>query len=363
MKYLHILLHNETKFNKKLFEMLNSKELGFDSSEQFFLTPYKNVYDSLSAYEGNITFSSENKVKMINHFGKKADWIFIHALNLKKYEVIQIKKSIAKKIIWREWGHDILEKPDGKNSLKNVARHMLDKSYVKKINQFYAIGTGFRYDDILIKKRYGNMKTFLLNYSYQKGLEELYKKALEKKSNHGLLRVMVAHSGSPIMHHIEILEALRHLSEEPIQIVLILSYGDAEYISKVKSYAVQHFKKEQLDIIENFLSMEEYLALLNSVDIAAFDQVGSAALGNLTPLLYFNKKFVFNKNGLLKQIFDMESLPYLTTDQLQNISFEKLAEKFPEQEKERKLTEERIKEGFVPNTWKKAFAELSEENN
>lgn len=360
MKYLHLLLHDETKFNEKLFRLLNDKELGFDNSEQWFITPHRNVFIELSKCGDNIYFSKENSLNLINKYGRQADWVFIHALNLRKYQIVQIRRSVSHKIIWRVWGHDILQKPNEKNAIKKVGKAVLDKLYINKVREFYGIGTGFKYDNILIAERFGSVRTFPLSYTYQKGLEDVYKAVGENKTvPTKRTRIMIGHSGNEIMNHIKILKALNHLSGDPIQIVLVLSYGKADYIQKVKEFALNNYKEDEIDIVEDFFPMERYLELLNSVDVAVFDQVGSAALGNLTPLLYFNKKFVFNKDGLMKKVFDIEKLDCLTTDSLENITWKEITERFNTQDSERRLVENRIKDDYVPNTWKTIFDELS----
>ncbi len=361
MKYLHLLLHDEIKFSEKLFRMLNDENLGFNNAEQWFITPYEEVYNELRKYGDNISFHPESNINLINKYGKQAEWVFVHALNLRKYQVIQIRKNIAKKVIWRVWGHDILEKPAEKGIVENIAKTVLDKLYINKVRQFYGIGTGFKYDNILICERFGNVRTFPLSYTYQKGLEKVYKEISNKcLRNTSEVRIMIGHSGNRIMNHIDILKSLKHLSGKSIKIVLILSYGKDEYIRNVKEFAYKNFSNEELEVVEDFLPIEKYLEVLNSIDVAVFDQVGSAALGNLTPLLYFNKKFVFNKNGLMGKVFDIEGLEYIRSDDLANITLEELAKRLKTQDMERKLVENRIKDNYVPNTWKKLFSDLSQ---
>ena len=99
MKYLHLLLHDEIKFSEKLFRMLNDENLGFNNAEQWFITPYEEVYNRLRKYGDNISFHPESNINLINKYGKQAEWVFVHALNLRKYQVIQIRKNIAKKVI------------------------------------------------------------------------------------------------------------------------------------------------------------------------------------------------------------------------------------------------------------------------
>ena len=361
MKYLHLLLHNEIKFNEKLFCLLNNAELGFDGSEHWFITPFQGVYDELKKYENNISLLEDNNLKLINQCGSQADWVFIHALNLRKYQVIRIRKKTAKKVIWRVWGHDILEKPNEKGIIRQIGKQILDKLYVRKIRQFYGIGTGFKYDNLLIKERYGNIRSFPLGYTYQPGKEEIYQRIEEKaRKSHEKLRICIGHSGNRIMNHIKIMKSLEHLSGLPIQIVLVLAYGDKKYINEIKEYAYKHFKPEEVDIIEEFLPIEKYLEVIESIDIAVFDQKGSAALGNLTPLMFFEKKFVFNQEGLMKQVFDKENLDYLTSDNLSTISFDQLKESFQSQEKERGVVEQQVKDNYVPNTWKELLNNLSQ---
>jgi len=352
MKYVHLLLHDELKFNEKLFGMLNNEELGFVSNEHYFITPHKSVYLKLKAISDNIHFDNSNNTLLINKYGKHAKWVFIHALNMRKYQIIGIRKSVAKKIVWRFWGHDILFKHEHKNCIVNAFKSMLDKLYITKIKQFYGVGMGFIFDDVILKERFGDIKTFLLGYSYSKGVEKLYLKISQRISLcNEKIRVMVGHSGNEIMNHINILKSLKHLQNKNMQIVLVLSYGKQNYIDNVKTFVEENFESEKIEIIDKYMEIEEYLSFLNTIDVVIFDQSGSAALGNLTPLLYFNKKFILNKDGLLALYFKSRGLEFGTTDKLSTMSFDELVKKFESQDYERAVIEKVIRDDYVPNTW------------
>ncbi|MGO5273114.1 TDP-N-acetylfucosamine:lipid II N-acetylfucosaminyltransferase [Bacillota bacterium LCP21S3_A4] len=361
IKYLHILLHNETKYNEKLFRMLNNKKIGFDPSEHFFITPHMEVFKKLSVYGDNIQYTTKNGLYIINKLSDQAEWIFIHALNLNKGQIIRIKKKVAAKIIWRTWGHDIWGEPQRNFSIIYVAKKILDGLYVKKIRQFYGVGMGFKYDSIPIEKRFGNLNLFPLNYTFQDGLEETYHKIINTRCiDDGFFRILIGHSGSRLMNHIKIMESLKHLLDKPIKLVLVLSYGNKEYIREVKEYALSDFKQNNLEIIDDFMSLESYLQMLNKMDIVIFDQLGSAALGNLTPLLYFEKKFVLNKDGLMRRVFDIEGIDYLTTDKLSTITFDELIAPSKTRKKEREVVADEIADAYSPNTWKNLFKKLSD---
>ena len=155
IKYLHILWMDDLKFYKNLVEMINKEKIYFNKEEHYFITPFKRVYENLKEYKNVCLVEEKN---MLNRYGEKASFIFLHPLSLKKRQVIRIPNKIAKKIIWRTWGHDIrpLDIKNDNIFVANIKR-ILNKMYVNKVHKFKAIGIADdvdrTLDDLLEAKR------------------------------------------------------------------------------------------------------------------------------------------------------------------------------------------------------------------
>lgn len=81
IKYLHILWMDDLKFYKNLVEMINKEKIYFNKEEHYFITPFKRVYENLKEYKNVCLVEEKN---MLNRYGEKASFIFLHPLSLKK---------------------------------------------------------------------------------------------------------------------------------------------------------------------------------------------------------------------------------------------------------------------------------------
>lgn len=298
IKYLHILWHNDLKFNLPFVEMINNEEEFFLSQEHLFITPFGKIYEKLKKYENVKLVSNGN---LINRYGSCANWIFIHALNCGNVKLLFIRKKYLKKIIWRTWGHDVKTAGTTKSEsrklyIDNFFRNIYVELYKKIVKQFYAIGVANSIDVLKIQKEFGNMKTFNISYGYHPGQIEQIEKVYCQMEKRPYTRVLVGHSGNSIDNHIEILNRLKKYINEPIIITLILSYGDDKYIKIVKERAKDLYKNK-VEIIEEFMPYYNYVKFISNIDIAILGSKNSNALGNLTLLSYFEKKIYVNPVG------------------------------------------------------------------
>lgn len=79
IKYLHILWMDDLKFYKNLVEMINKEKIYFNKEEHYFITPFKRVYENLKEYKNVCLVEEKN---MLNRYGEKASFIFLHPLSL-----------------------------------------------------------------------------------------------------------------------------------------------------------------------------------------------------------------------------------------------------------------------------------------
>ena len=325
IKYLHILWMYDLKFYKNLVEMINKEKIYFNKEEHYFITPFKRVYENLKEYKNVCLVEEKN---MLNRYGEKASFIFLHPLSLKKRQVIRIPNKIAKKIIWRTWGHDIrpLDIKNDNIFVANIKR-ILNKMYVNKVHKFKAIGIADDVDRVNVENVFGNdIPTCILGYGYDiMRYPKLEKIANEKIKENTSVRVLVGHNSAKADRHFEIFEYLKKYKKENITVVLPLAYGDAENAEKIKEEALNIFGKNKVEFWEDFVTYEEYARRIHGIDIAIIDNIYSNGLGNWALLTFFKKKIYINKKGNIAQSCKRNNVKIDYTENIQGESFEQFS--------------------------------------
>ena len=322
VKFLHFFLHDGLGFVSKYTEMINTQSDFFDPAEHAFLTNQPRIYEQLKHF-GNVFFAED--CNCINKYGEYGDWLFIHALNLSYSQLFSIKKRYAKKIIWRTWGHDFKILEYKANKLKNIVKFVLNYLFCKKVGQFYAVGCANQIDILRAQRYFKNIKTFLIHYSFIKDQKETLEGIEKKAIKHDTVRILVGHSGCRTDNHIEILKNLAVYKDDNITVVLVLSYGEKDYINNVITFAQKTFG-DKVEIINEHMPYFDYAKFISEIDVAVMDQTHSAALGNLRLLTFFKKKIYINVNSdFARALKKNECIIFPATD-IGKISFDAFVE-------------------------------------
>ena len=311
-KYVHLFLMNEKKFSIPLIEFINSSD-ELKPDNHIYVTPFEEVYNEISDYDNTLLFDEIDyrTAKYVNYWGDRSEWIFVHHLP-SPIEAIRIRRSVAQKIIWRTWGGDTGYNQIDSFSIKNIIKRMVNHLFRSKVSQFKVIGIANYVDVVDLKRWYPNSKFFLMPY----GLFTSFSSFLSSYNVNGTditRNVMVGHSGFSEDNHIAMVDLICSIKGWDLcNYFFILSYGEPEYIEKVKEYAISKLG-DRCNIIDYFMEEYDYYVFLSKMDVAIFDGLISYALGNIEPLLAMHKKIVLNENGILKEAFDNKSIPYETT--------------------------------------------------
>lgn len=359
-RYIHLFTGNTTLFAEKILNLYKENPLDMELSSTLFVFVNKDAYEKLSEYE-NIIYLKGIKsfnADVINFCAKHCDWMFIHNLCCSPVEVLKIRKKARPKIIWRSWGSDVGYDFNSGNIFIRTIKKVIGSFHKRVVSQFYAVGIANMVDKIDIEQRFGKVKTFVLGYSAN---SQGYEAALTAKASvidaKKTINVLIGHSGFPNDNHIEILESLLKFKENNIKIYLVLAYGAEQYIQEIKEYA-QKTWGDKVVIIDNFLTYPEYAKLLFNMDIAFFDGKRSYALGNIELLTFFRKKIFLNKNGIIKKAFDFEEVPYVCTDEIENLTFEQFIAPMEYLDKSSNLEIKPFSYYF--SNWKKLIDELNQ---
>lgn len=323
-KYIHIIYRNETKFSHSLVEFINAPSVDLEREKHLFVTPHRKVYEAVKEYDNVIL--DESKTNLINKYAPLCDWIICHSFFDFK-DVFKIKRKYLEKIIFRYWGGGFGFQYKKGQFIQNLVKIPANIELRRRFNSFAAIGVVKNVDIINIKDKLKTKKFYKMPYIRLQAEETLSNAKNNPTEKDGIINVALYHRGTPEGNHIEILKKLERLGDK-IRVYVPLSYGDEKHIKKVKNY-IKENSSENVIAIDKFMEYEEYVSLINRMDIGIFDCTTSTALGNVSVYLFLEKKLFLNRNGVIKKAFDEENIPHSFVDELDSISLEEF-EKMPE---------------------------------
>jgi dTDP-N-acetylfucosamine:lipid II N-acetylfucosaminyltransferase len=284
IKILHIF--NDPKFSKGFFEFLGKNNIPLD---EHFLFHYRCTRSTCSNYGMRSIFAS-NFFSIIPNLLLffpliRAEKIVIHSLAspfLLFY--LSIFPSIAHKSYWVIWGKDLyfyksIEKPRIHHKIYEIFR----KIAIKKIRHIITYNRG---DYELAKKWYGCNAILHRCFMYP---SNLYNDLGYSNKRDGATVILVGNSADPSNNHLDSFSLLEKFSDQNIEIISPLSYGNKKYAKKVIESGRKIFGDKFVPL-ENFLPLDSYIDLLKNVDIAVFSHRRQQAMGNITTLLGMGKK-------------------------------------------------------------------------
>ena len=320
-KFIHLMWNKDAnlKFYPNLIDTINTN---FNEKDQLFVTPYEDVYYALHKKYDNVElFYSlvKSSCNIVHYCLRKGQWVIIHGM---ASPLLFLKPRDYKRIIWRTWGGDVHYVYKDGEIVKNAIKKILEICKKSVVKRFFAVGIANTVDDVDIKQTFGDIKTFRLDYP-KRECDYLLNATYIFPKSANLINILIGHSGYANDHHINILKSLEKFRNENIQIHMILSYGDKDYIKSVEDYVGSNWSTKVI-IHKNFMKFCDYIKFLSTMHIAVFDATNSYALGNISWLIKLKKTLVVNRNGVIKKAFDRDNVPYICSDDLKDISFDEL---------------------------------------
>lgn len=326
-------LFPQDKFTVQFIEFINNN---FNINEHIFIIyGRKNTYkkSKVEKYNNIIYVNKQNKRNIIKAFKYcyEADKIILHSLFLPswlKYYIF-MNKNIIRKSNWVIWGGDLYLYKMRRKNLKSYLNEVIRKKIISNLG---GLITHVRGDYELTKKWYGAKGEYMYSFMYPSNLYKNYDLAKSNLESNEIKYIQIGNSADPSNNHCDIFEKLHSYSHENIKIICPLSYGDDDYKNKVISEGKRIFG-DKFNPLLNFMDIQEYLEILNKVDIAIFNHKRQQAVGNITSLLGLGKKVYirsdittwnFCKNHNLK-VFDVTSnlndllTPLDLNDRMKNI--------------------------------------------
>lgn len=263
-----------------------------------------------------------NAVHFLN-LSRDYDFIVIHYfLTWEKISrfLFFLPKKYYKKLVWIEWGVDLYERKSG------FREKLADRV---KAN-VHAVAAIFPPDAEVYKQRFpkSEAKVFYAPYRGGADVDPEYKTVCttsmlrEHRETGQPITVQIGQNQKPTLNHIEVLKVLEKFRDENIRIFLPLSYGGSEaYADRVQAEAERMFPGKTV-ILRKMMERDAYYNLLNSVDIAIFNTMRQAALGNIHRLLWHNTKIYFPRESVMYRYFVSRGAPVCAFEDIAGSSWE-----------------------------------------
>lgn len=290
---------------------------------------------------------------------KNSELIIMHSLCLTIHQQILLlfNLSILNKIVWVAWGMDLYQWKRENNCMSYKVRNLIAYLFRKKIKYFVGI---FPPDIDYFKKTFkSNARTFYA--SYVEGLyNPLYLKELsllsldDKRADSSCINIQIGHSCSQILNHIQVLKDLYKFKNENIKIYIPLNYGDMEYGNQVELYAKNLFG-EKVVCIRKMMVKEEYMDFLSTIDIAIFNTPRQIGLGNISPLLFMEKKVFMPAGSVMYDYYKSLGINVCEYQQVVNLNFAAFTEPIGMKYAKQYIRSEAIDKEKKIDMWCKVF--------
>lgn len=261
--------------------------------------------------------------------------VYLHSLSPKRYKLIfAIPRGV--KIIWWIWGYDMY------SSYRMLPPLVEIPLYKEQTNRFFKK----KESDVLLS--WLKMAYFSLLYPYdkfrrnyvlkriqyyspvlpvefeclkeaQKIKGELFWSAVPKRYSASAFscfpvaqNILVGNSATPTNNHIDVLSILKNMPKAGT-IIVPMSYGNGLYRDFVKSYINKSFDVDAVRVLDTFMPLDEYNALIKTCSHAIFGNMRQQAVGNIHLCLKSGVKVFFYKDSILYKQFKELSGFYVYT--------------------------------------------------
>ncbi len=242
-----------------------------------------------------IDYRGKKDIGRLYHILKGSDRIVIHSLGveIEMLALFYLCPKLCKKTVWIIWGSDLYCKRDPH---KGLMAFFIEHMRETVISRFPYIGCLVTGDYDLAKEWYKTgAEKIRVNYIEPSEKEMIDRiMASTTRPDDGVTNIIVGNSGTKTNRHLELIDDLKVWKDANIRIYLPLSYGDKEYIEKVKEEYKKAFGDKAV-IIDSLMSLEDYLTMLYKMDIGIFNNDRQQALGNIFALMYMGKKVCLKK--------------------------------------------------------------------
>lgn len=251
--------------------------------------------------------------------------VVLHSLSACFYDfVLQLPKNI--KIIWFCFGFEVYNDSNyfkDKELLDRLTRNLfpnLPKSRKKRIKEYLRpwyriikpglelsrkekkqkaiaridfLGSSFSEEYLQISKLIQHKKLFFNFWYYPLELIVDVTQPVKWPKNN----LLIGNSGYKSGNHLDVFDKIKSASiPSDMHVIVPLNYGESAYIQEILTEGKKEFNKAFMPLLD-FMPLQEYNNLLESVGVAILNNKRQQAVGNTIALLWFGAKvFLSNKN-------------------------------------------------------------------
>lgn len=312
-KIIHI--GENDKFLPKFIELTTEH---FDNKTHYFYLK-SGLGDNFTEQAANVFISKRSVLERIVyylrlvHLMHNADKVMLHGLfDIKIVMILFLNPWLLKKCYWFVWGGDLycyLNK-----STKRIKKFIefARASVIKKIGHFVSYVDG---DYHLASEWYKTRAKYHFCFMYPSNLyhEVMHDESQKITTSNTVL--LIGNSADPSNNHLEIFEKIEKHQSKSIEIYCPLSYGDMNYRELVIQEGLKRFGDNFIPI-KNLMPINEYLELLNKIDLAIFAHDRQQAMGNTITLLGMGKKVFIKNTTTTWQLFDKLKIKVFDINQI-----------------------------------------------
>ncbi|MFM7854857.1 MAG: TDP-N-acetylfucosamine:lipid II N-acetylfucosaminyltransferase, partial [Flammeovirgaceae bacterium] len=156
------------------------------------------------------------------------------------------------------------------------------------------------------KKNIPTLRAEHIHFFYQKEFQ--YEDVDDKKPYHkvnALPLIIVGNSGTPANNHLDTIKLIAS-ANEAARVILPVSYGEKRYIEFIKKKMASVSGRLEIEFLENFLSLQNFLDLLSSADALVINSLRPQGYGTIfLSQLKWVPLFLNHKNVSIPDILKM----------------------------------------------------------
>lgn len=309
---LHIMISE--KFMAPFIDFVDNN-FGREQHKYVFITSEKYIFGLTPEHNVEFLHTDEDIFETLLNYMKAAQKIILHGLWRDKIDQILVQEPLLlEKCYWIMWGGDFYF-PE---------KHSKDRHFViKNVAHLITLALG---DVNLVRREYQASGKHISSVAYTSNIFDGSRPSIS--STKEFIRVQIGNSAGATNNHLDVFSRL-NLSDYSgdIEVYCPLSYGSKEYAAEVMRVGSALFGRSFVPMTE-FLSYQDYMSFLDSVDIAIFDHERQQAFGNIIQLLGRGKKVFLNRKSTLYSllsemgihVFDSSCIDFeiLTEDSIAN---------------------------------------------
>ncbi|MFY7839492.1 MAG: TDP-N-acetylfucosamine:lipid II N-acetylfucosaminyltransferase [Lacibacter sp.] len=278
MVIAHVMIFE--KFNERYINFIDAN---FSINDHVFFIIGTNYagYDTGKLKNTVVVNSYPSVVKMFLRLAA-AKKIILHGLWHSGFiRLLNYQPWLVKKCYWMMWGGDFYY-----HDRERAAK----KKLIGRLKHFVSLVEG---DYQLVKKWYAANGTFHQSILYTYLSNEEFEIPVHVPAENGCT-LLVGNSADPSNNHVQIFEQLVPYKHVIGEVLVPLSYGNQTYAQEVIAKGTALLGNKFKPLVQ-FMSLEEYRAVLQRTDIAVFNHNRQQGLGNLIALLAYGKKVFLRK--------------------------------------------------------------------